>query len=367
MTPRELKWTSPVSAVITYRRDVADRVVERDSTVGSTTTITRYLFAGSGSWGTTDGTGGTLIRDVTLPGGATAIMGSGGVTWSYPNLHGDVILEADNTGTRSGAVAAYDPFGQPIDPTTGNIGTSTADSDVLNTSGGTGADQAWVGAAQKLFDHTSTIATIEMGARQYVPGLGRFLSVDPITGGNSNDYNYPNDPINGNDLSGNWSWGDTWAVVGIVALVAVSIVLTVSVVGSAGDVATGAGIAALGADIAADGAVDAGAEAAGEGVAQEAEAAEAAAPKIHGNSLNSPRLTRLYQIVERRGGSEVNVKYGVTSRANPLSRYSKSFMEGRQMRILNEGSRRDMLGLERNLVERDPGYLNHEPWAGRLR
>ena len=115
-----------------------------------------------------------------------------------------------------------------------------------------------------------------MGSRQYVPILGRFLSPDSVVGGNSNAYNYPNDPINSSDLSGNWSWGDTLAVVGIVALVVVSVVLTVTVVGAVGDVATGAGIAALGGELAADTAVEVGVEGgvelSGEAVAEGGEA-----------------------------------------------------------------------------------------------
>ncbi|WP_157073430.1 RHS repeat-associated core domain-containing protein, partial [Kribbia dieselivorans] len=41
-----------------------------------------------------------------------------------------------------------------------------------------------------------------MGRRLYNPTRATFTSTDPIPGGNENPYNYPNDPINTNDTSG---------------------------------------------------------------------------------------------------------------------------------------------------------------------
>jgi RHS repeat-associated protein len=43
---------------------------------------------------------------------------------------------------------------------------------------------------------------VHMGARPYNPTLGRFLRVDPVEGGTENDYTYPTDPVNMNDLDG---------------------------------------------------------------------------------------------------------------------------------------------------------------------
>ena len=102
---------------------------------------------------------------------------------------------------------SYDPFGQPVDAVTGRIGTLTADDTVPDSLPGN-ADTGWVGQHQKLYEHAGSIATIEMGARPYMPALGRFLGVDPIEGGNTTDYGYPGDPINSGDFTGRSWWSD---------------------------------------------------------------------------------------------------------------------------------------------------------------
>jgi RHS repeat-associated protein len=129
--------------------------------------------------------------------------------WAYPNIHGDITVTTDGAGTRQGTVHVYDPFGQPynLDPTQpGAIGTATTDDAVPDTHTGE-LDNGWLGQHRRPYEHAATIATIEMGARQYTPTLGRFLSVDPIEGGVDNDYGYVTDPINQLDLDGQARYG----------------------------------------------------------------------------------------------------------------------------------------------------------------
>ncbi len=79
---------------------------------------------------------------------------------------------------------------------------------------------------------------------------------------------------------------------------------------------------------------------------------------IHGNSASSPDKAYLYRLYD----SGNYLKTGISK--NPQSRYSQTFMQGKDMEILQSGTRREMLNLERFIVERDPGPLNRERWAG---
>lgn len=81
---------------------------------------------------------------------------------------------------------------------------------------------------------------------------------------------------------------------------------------------------------------------------------------IHGSSASSPARAYLYRFYDSETGNYL--KTGISK--SPGTRYAKGFMEDKEMQILQSGSRREMLNLERFIVERNRGLLNREPWAG---
>ena len=77
----------------------------------------------------------------------------------------------------------------------------------------------WLGGKERATDVSGLVL---MGVRLYNSVTGQFTSVDPLVGGNSTAYAYPQDPINQYDLDGNawgwakavgkWAWKNKWDI-----------------------------------------------------------------------------------------------------------------------------------------------------------
>ncbi len=177
-------------------RDTLGRVVAS----GPNGSPTRYGFTSTDDSPDFQLTPTNALREryVTLPGGVLYTKGYAApslTSWAITNLHGDTI--ATITGTTVTAGYVYDPFGQPINTSSGAVDLAATPT----TRTGTTTD-AWHGSAQPGYEHSSGLNQILMGARTYLPDLGIFTATDPVEGGNTTTYTYPQDPINAQDLDG---------------------------------------------------------------------------------------------------------------------------------------------------------------------
>ncbi|WP_435299680.1 RHS repeat-associated core domain-containing protein [Timonella sp. A28] len=118
----------------------------------------------------------------------SVVNAEGVVSVALRNPNGDTVATVPVTGSEAGTGisgwAGFDEFG--------NMLTSGFASTGVNQYG-------WHGSAQRAVNGSGLIL---MGVRLYNSVTGSFTSRDPILGGNTTAYVYPQDPINSHDLDG---------------------------------------------------------------------------------------------------------------------------------------------------------------------
>lgn len=216
----------------TYQRDVTDRVLRRTYKVDGTAKDDAYYgFSGSADSPSflTDGSGTVTQKYLNLAGGVNVTIkpqssSAGATTYSLSNMHGDTMATVNADGTPT-VVKPTGPFGEKVPD------------HQAPTNAASGTSNDYLGAYRKANETDYLIQPTQMGARVYIPELGRFMQIDPVEGGTLNAYVYAQDPVNQKDLSGKFAF--LLALIPTVVIPTISWATTATV---AGAVATGAGI-----------------------------------------------------------------------------------------------------------------------------
>ncbi|WP_432058921.1 RHS repeat-associated core domain-containing protein, partial [Streptomyces sp. bgisy022] len=184
----------------TWQLDAAHRFRSWTTETGSGSTWTQTSsklnhYDGDGDnprWIVEDTATGALTRNVESASGDLAATTSkiGNTTLQLTTVHGDVALQLPLDTSKAPVALDTDEYGNP-------------------RAGQAATRYNWLGAKQRSTE-TLTGLTL-MGVRLYNPSTGRFLSTDPVHGGNLNAYEYAHaDPLNRFDLDGRRSWKKQW-------------------------------------------------------------------------------------------------------------------------------------------------------------
>ncbi len=189
-TDNQLASETQNGETIGFNLDPSGRTRETVSTGKTSQDIINHYAAGGASpaW-TVETPSGSWTRNISGIGGLAAIQVNGATpVLQLTNLHGDIIATAALSETETKLLSSTDTseFGVPT--------TSTP------------AKYSWLGGEQQPTELPS--GEIDMGARSYIPQLGRFLQTDPVPGGSANAYAYTfGDPVNSSDPSGALTYG----------------------------------------------------------------------------------------------------------------------------------------------------------------